>query len=279
VEFTSPSGCALRHSASETGRHHRGELTANSTTAMGSTCGAIPVILTDNGIRVFAVQVAQPRPLRHDPAHAATRPTKPATWPSNCPDAAAQSPAGRLMPATRRCRAVAAPDSCDSITACRVAGRGERYRAPDEGSSHAASRDLCGRASMHYRRPSRWATNSPVACGCSAVGSAQPCQGWGRGFESRHPLDGADASTPAVEWPSGEATACKAVHTGSIPVSTSEKDPGAISSAGERFPDTEEVTGSIPVSRTTCLCSSSMVSSPTKSLSWAINGQTTHQGL
>ncbi len=52
-----------------------------------------------------------------------------------------------------------------------------------------------------------------------------------------------------VEWPSGEATACKAVHTGSIPVSTS-KIPGAISSAGERFPDTEEVTGSIPVSRT-----------------------------
>ena len=27
--------------------------------------------------------------------------------------------------------------------------------------------------------------------------------------------------TPTVEWPSGEATACKAVHTGSIPVSTS----------------------------------------------------------
>jgi hypothetical protein len=52
-----------------------------------------------------------------------------------------------------------------------------------------------------------------------------------------------------VEWPSGEATACKAVHTGSIPVSTS-KLLGAISSAGERFPDTEEVTGSIPVSRT-----------------------------
>ena len=59
------------------------------------------------------------------------------------------------------------------------------------------------------------------------------------------------ASIPAVEWPSGEATACKAVHTGSIPVSTSSFwFPGAISSAGERFPDTEEVTGSIPVSRT-----------------------------
>ena len=92
-----------------------------------------------------------------------------------------------------------------------------------------------------------------VARGCSAVGSASPCQGEGRGFESRHPLEGAVASTPAVEWPSGEATACKAVHTGSIPVSTSEFDPGAISSAGERFPDTEEVTGSIPVSRTNVL--------------------------
>src|SRR6476646_4308415 len=43
------------------------------------------------------------------------------------------------------------------------------------------------------------------------------------------------ASTPAVEWPSGEATACKAVHTGSIPVSTSKIDTRAISSAGERF--------------------------------------------
>ena len=87
--------------------------------------------------------------------------------------------------------------------------------------------------------------------GCSAVGSASPCQGEGRGFESRHPLEGAKASAPVVEWPSGEATACKAVHTGSIPVSTSTSfQPGAISSAGERFPDTEEVTGSIPVSRT-----------------------------
>jgi hypothetical protein len=67
-----------------------------------------------------------------------------------------------------------------------------------------------------------------VARGCSAVGSASPCQGEGRGFESRHPLEGAVASTPAVEWPSGEATACKAVHTGSIPVSTSKKDPARL---------------------------------------------------
>ena len=102
--------------------------------------------------------------------------------------------------------------------------------------------------SVDYCRASHRATISSVARGCSAVGSASPCQGEGRGFESRHPLEGAIASIPAVEWPSGEATACKAVHTGSIPVSTSSfLAPGAISSAGERFPDTEEVTGSNPV--------------------------------
>ena len=82
-------------------------------------------------------------------------------------------------------------------------------------------RNLCGRAQVDYRRASHRATISSVACGCSAVGSASPCQGEGRGFESRHPLEGANGINPAVEWPSGEATACKAVHTGSIPVSTS----------------------------------------------------------
>jgi hypothetical protein len=108
--------------------------------------------------------------------------------------------------------------------------------------------DLCGYTLVDYRRPSQRAAKPCVARGCSAVGSASPCQGEGRGFESRHPLEGCSGINPAVEWPSGEATACKAVHTGSIPVSTSTS---AISSAGERFPDTEEVTGSIPVSRTT----------------------------
>ena len=55
----------------------------------------------------------------------------------------------------------------------------------------------------------------------------------------------------SVEWPRGEATACKAVYTGSNPVSTSKhRLRGAISSVGERFLDTEEVTGSIPVSPT-----------------------------
>src|SRR6201996_1163494 len=82
-------------------------------------------------------------------------------------------------------------------------------------------RNLCGHAQVDYRRASHRATKSSEARGCSAVGSASPCQGEGRGFESRHPLEGARGINPAVEWPSGEATACKAVHTGSIPVSTS----------------------------------------------------------
>ncbi len=57
-----------------------------------------------------------------------------------------------------------------------------------------------------------------------------------------------------VEWPRGEAAACKAVYTGSNPVSTSQQSdaphPWAIGAAVARFPDTEEVTGSIPVSPT-----------------------------
>lgn len=125
------------------------------------------------------------------------------------------------------------------------------WKRREVGLTRPVPRDLCGPVHLDYRRASHRATISSVARGCSAVGSASPCQGEGRGFESRHPLEGARGINPAVEWPSGEATACKAVHTGSIPVSTSKiRSPSAISSAGERFPDTEEVTGSIPVSRT-----------------------------
>ena len=61
-----------------------------------------------------------------------------------------------------------------------------------------------------------------------------------------------------VGWPRGEAAACKAVYTGSNPVPTSVKTmvsgsgrmKWAIGAAVARFPDTEEVTGSIPVSPT-----------------------------
>ena len=88
-------------------------------------------------------------------------------------------------------------------------------------------------------------------CGRSAAGSASPCQGEGRGFESRRPLAGVSNEDCTVEWPRGEATACKAVYTGSNPVSTSGSSTArAIGAVGARFLDTEEVTGSIPVSPT-----------------------------
>jgi hypothetical protein len=64
-------------------------------------------------------------------------------------------------------------------------------------------------------------------------------------------------SHAVVVWPRGEAAACKAVYTGSNPVATSVEVHGflttqywAIGAAVARFPDTEEVTGSIPVSPT-----------------------------
>ena len=59
-------------------------------------------------------------------------------------------------------------------------------------------------------------------------GSASPCQGEGREFESRHPLEIVSRGSYTwcgkphmVAWPRGEAAACKAVHTGSNPVATS----------------------------------------------------------
>ena len=55
-----------------------------------------------------------------------------------------------------------------------------------------------------------------------------------------------------VEWPRGEATDCKSVYTGSNPVPTSQSQlkTWAIGAAVARFLDTEEVTGSNPVSPT-----------------------------
>ena len=61
-----------------------------------------------------------------------------------------------------------------------------------------------------------------------------------------------------MEWPRGEATDCKSVYTGSNPVSTSNTDgplwdrgkTRAIGAVVARFLDTEEVTGSNPVSPT-----------------------------
>ena len=54
-----------------------------------------------------------------------------------------------------------------------------------------------------------------------------------------------------VEWPRGEARDCKSLYTGSNPVPTSlDNSTRAIGAAVARFLDTEEVTGSNPVSPT-----------------------------
>ena len=63
------------------------------------------------------------------------------------------------------------------------------------------------------------------ARGSGSVGRAQPCQGWGRGFEPRLPLHAKSRAgfpvgsfTQMATWPSGKAGACKALTTGSNPV-------------------------------------------------------------
>ena len=125
------------------------------------------------------------------------------------------------------------------------------------GSTRLVPRHLCGPAEVDYRRASHRATISSVARGCSAVGSASPCQGEGRGFESRHPLE--------VQWHQPQRWSGRVVRQRPAKPCTRVRFPspppcflGAISSAGERFPDTEEVTGSIPVTRTTVLAAQSL---------------------
>ncbi len=80
--------------------------------------------------------------------------------------------------------------------------------------------------------------------GNSSVGRAQPCQGWGREFESRFPLHyflgpqagllydpearfGSGVRYISARWQSGYAAACKAVDAGSIPTLASNFRPWA----------------------------------------------------
>ncbi len=55
-----------------------------------------------------------------------------------------------------------------------------------------------------------------ICSGSSSVGRAIPCQGIGREFESRLPLQFGHF-IPVAGWQSGNAAACKAVNVGSIP--------------------------------------------------------------
>merc|ERR1712146_625040 len=69
--------------------------------------------------------------------------------------------------------------------------------------------------------------------GNSSVGRAQPCQGWGREFESRFPLQFQVSQCPPestkirflrsfpARWQSGYAADCNSVYAGSIPTRAS----------------------------------------------------------
>ena len=105
-----------------------------------------------------------------------------------------------------------------------------------------------------------------LSCGRSSVGRASPCQGEGRRFESGRPLRGAARSTTRRErrftwmrkhswWVGREARQrpakpCTRVRIPYPPPSAPHSAARAIGAAVARFPDTEEVTGSNPVSPT-----------------------------
>jgi hypothetical protein len=88
-------------------------------------------------------------------------------------------------------------------------------------------------------------------CGRSAAGSASPCQGEGRGFESRRPLargPNADSRWRGREARQRPAKPCTRVQIPSPPRKINSL--GRLAQGLARFLDTEEVTGSIPVSPT-----------------------------
>ena len=94
-------------------------------------------------------------------------------------------------------------------------------------------------------------------------GRASPCQGEGRGFESRRPLGVARGFGDRVPWWSGRearqrtANPCTRVQIPSPPRrglgAVPNPSRGRLAQWLARFPDTEEVTGSIPVSPTTSI--------------------------
>src|SRR5690606_37350798 len=121
-------------------------------------------------------------------------------------------------PRTRLAPAVRAGGSTPSLHPGTVPGSRSRRPTPRCGGSWLDC-TVTGRLMF---RAHRGTEKIPRSRGRGSVGRASPCQGEGRGFESRRPLGGHPARWIfVVEWPRGEATACKAVYTGSNPVSTS----------------------------------------------------------
>ena len=52
---------------------------------------------------------------------------------------------------------------------------------------------------LHFKKIVYLCTRKKRECGNSSVGRAQPCQGWGRGFKSRLPLQFKETGAAMVE--------------------------------------------------------------------------------
>ena len=97
---------------------------------------------------------------------------------------------------------------------------------------------------------------SPRQRGNSSVGRARPCQGRGREFESRFPLQFKDRAAEIMRrlrfeagWQSGYAADCKSVYAGSIPTSASIlEEPQAIRCLGLFFASQNARPPVLPVS-------------------------------
>ena len=62
------------------------------------------------------------------------------------------------------------------------------FAIPFEGYAEFWCKSRAMEVYLHCRGAAQNAENSGGICGNSSVGRAQPCQGWGREFESRFPL-------------------------------------------------------------------------------------------
>jgi hypothetical protein len=110
----------------------------------------------------------------------------------------------------------------------------------------------------------RQETKLEAKCGRSAAGSASPCQGEGRGFESRRPLGVRprhNTRRGSPRWSGREARQRPAKPCTRVQIPSPPRHHArAIGAVGARFLDTEEVTGSNPVSPTINIARSESVS-------------------
>ena len=92
-------------------------------------------------------------------------------------------------------------------------------RIRDVRNANPYERRACRRGNSLTCRAAALESPPSPGRGNSSVGRARPCQGRGREFESRFPLQFFESSSvrTVARWQNGYAAACKAVYAGSIP--------------------------------------------------------------